>query len=318
VCEGTNNKAELAAVSLGLRVVKKFFGTAGGGTMCIRPDSTYAQGVLSGTLRASANQALVRQVKKELAAWEKASWTIVWEKVAAHAGVPQNDAADRLAKRGAEIAEEFALTSPRTPQFFEVSPRDAAQSAQRDAAQSAQRDAAQSAQRDAAQSAQRDAAQSAQRDATQPAQRDAAQSAQRDAAQPARRDVQPVQDVQQSSDAGQPVRDAEPVQSAVQPVQSAAQPRSDTQPVQSAAAQPVQSDVTQPAERDAAQPMSEDEEAPVMMELDEPRARSEPPGVRALQLHAHKGTVNPQIPKPRPLRAPPGKIRCPVRTAVQH
>ena len=67
--------------------------------------------------------------------------------------------------------------------------------------------------------------------------------------------------------------------------------------------------------------MSEDEEAPVMMELDEPqRARAEPPGLRALrQLHAHKGTVNPQIPKPRSLRAPPGKIRCPVcRTAVQH
>jgi len=36
---GTNSRAELAAVSLGLRAAKRSCGTASGGTILIRPDS---------------------------------------------------------------------------------------------------------------------------------------------------------------------------------------------------------------------------------------------------------------------------------------
>ena len=102
---GTNNIAELSAIELALDILDEMEATVGhkfkASALHILTDSTYAQGVLSGTMKAKANSDLVKQIKTKIANRSKTiPVTIHWVK--GHAGVPGNERADQLAKRAVE------------------------------------------------------------------------------------------------------------------------------------------------------------------------------------------------------------------------
>lgn len=110
---GTNNIAELSAIELALDVLDEMQDTIGrefkAPAIHILTDSTYANGVLSGTMIAKANADLVKQIKKKIANRSKTSpVTIHWVK--GHAGVPGNERADQLATRGIEISVNLKTT----------------------------------------------------------------------------------------------------------------------------------------------------------------------------------------------------------------
>lgn len=87
--ETTNNVAELTAILEGLRAVRR-----PDLPVRVHTDSAYAIGVLVEGHRVKRNDALVAEVRREMARF--ADLRLV--KVPAHAGVPENERADRLAR----------------------------------------------------------------------------------------------------------------------------------------------------------------------------------------------------------------------------
>jgi ribonuclease HI len=94
---GTNNIAELTAIERGLAVADK---VAKDRERPVRvyTDSAYAIGVISLGWKAKANQELVARLRRRIALF--ADLTFV--KVAGHAGVPENERCDELARRAIE------------------------------------------------------------------------------------------------------------------------------------------------------------------------------------------------------------------------
>ena len=87
--EATNNHAELEAILVALRAVKR-------PTLPVEvhSDSEYAIGVLTKGHKVKANQDLVAEILAEMERFTDLRFV----KVAAHAGVPGNERADRLAR----------------------------------------------------------------------------------------------------------------------------------------------------------------------------------------------------------------------------
>jgi ribonuclease HI len=87
---GTNNIAELTAIERGIDL-------AGGGPgprrLRVYTDSSYAIGVLDKGWKAKANQELIARIKRRLAPLD-----VEFVKVAGHAGVPENERCDELAR----------------------------------------------------------------------------------------------------------------------------------------------------------------------------------------------------------------------------
>jgi len=88
---GTNNIAELTAIERGIDIAN------GGGTegrrLRVYTDSSYAIGVLDKGWKAKANQELIARLKRRLAPLD-----VEFVKVSGHAGVPENERCDELAR----------------------------------------------------------------------------------------------------------------------------------------------------------------------------------------------------------------------------
>ncbi|MFZ5475573.1 MAG: ribonuclease HI [Myxococcota bacterium] len=90
----TNNIGELTAVRLALELLDEA-GVAKDAPVALFTDSKYAIGVLTQGWKAQANRELIAELKRALAARPLSmSW------VAGHAGIPLNERADELARRG--------------------------------------------------------------------------------------------------------------------------------------------------------------------------------------------------------------------------
>jgi ribonuclease HI len=85
---GTNNIAELTAIGRGIDL-----SGGGGRKLRVYTDSSYAIGVLSKGWKAKANQELIAQLKRQIAPLD-----VQFVKVAGHAGVPENERCDELAR----------------------------------------------------------------------------------------------------------------------------------------------------------------------------------------------------------------------------
>ncbi len=85
---GTNNIAELTAIARGIDL-------AGDSTrrMRVYTDSSYAIGVLSKGWKAKANQELIARLRRQLEPLD-----VEFVKVAGHAGIPENERCDELAR----------------------------------------------------------------------------------------------------------------------------------------------------------------------------------------------------------------------------
>jgi ribonuclease HI len=90
--EGTNNIAELVAIERGVEMAAEN-GADRGRPIHVYSDSGYAIGVLSKGWKAKANQELVARVRRALA-----GRTVRMVKVPGHAGVPENERCDELAR----------------------------------------------------------------------------------------------------------------------------------------------------------------------------------------------------------------------------
>jgi ribonuclease HI len=88
---GTNNIAELTAIERALDVAGK---DAASRRIRIYTDSAYSIGVLSKGWKAKANQALIARLRDRLAMLP----TVEFVKVSGHAGVPENERCDELAR----------------------------------------------------------------------------------------------------------------------------------------------------------------------------------------------------------------------------
>src|SRR5438105_5391726 len=86
---GTNNIAELTAIERALELCPKER------TVVVHSDSAYALGLLGQNWKAKKNQELVARLR-ELAGQFK---DVRWVKVAGHAGVPENERCDELARQ---------------------------------------------------------------------------------------------------------------------------------------------------------------------------------------------------------------------------
>ena len=87
---GTNNIAELTAIERGVDMA----GAASAShRLRVYTDSSYAIGVLSKGWKAKANQELIAKIKRRLA-----PLNIEFVKVSGHAGVPENERCDELAR----------------------------------------------------------------------------------------------------------------------------------------------------------------------------------------------------------------------------
>jgi ribonuclease HI len=86
--ETTNNAAELTAVLAALEAVRR-----PELTVVLHTDSKYVIGVLAGGHKVKANQELVARIHAEMERFR----SLRFVKVPAHAGVPENERADRLA-----------------------------------------------------------------------------------------------------------------------------------------------------------------------------------------------------------------------------
>lgn len=93
--EGTNNIAELVAIGMALDVLRAE-GVDPASPVVIFSDSSYCKGVLTQNWKAKANGVLIRKLKEALAQWPKAE--LHW--VAGHVGIPENERADALARKG--------------------------------------------------------------------------------------------------------------------------------------------------------------------------------------------------------------------------
>jgi ribonuclease HI len=98
---GTNNIAELTAIERGLDLVAEMTKASGGKDAAGRmqrvrvySDSGYAIGLLEKGWKAKANQELVARVRKRVAAVPNLEFV----KVPGHAGVPENERCDELAR----------------------------------------------------------------------------------------------------------------------------------------------------------------------------------------------------------------------------
>ena len=87
---GTNNIAELTAVERGIDLVGP---VAVDKRLRVYTDSSYVIGVLSKGWKAKANQELIAKLKRKLA-----PLNLDFVKVAGHAGVPENERCDELAR----------------------------------------------------------------------------------------------------------------------------------------------------------------------------------------------------------------------------
>jgi ribonuclease HI len=94
---GTNNIAELTAIERGLDLAEE---AAPDRQRPVRiySDSAYAIGVVSQNWKAKANQALVGRLRQRVAGFSD----VTFVKVAGHAGVPENERCDELARRAIE------------------------------------------------------------------------------------------------------------------------------------------------------------------------------------------------------------------------
>lgn len=95
---GTNNIAELVAIERGLEVAAPRL-AAGARRVRVHSDSSYAIGLLDKGWKAKANQELVARIRRALAAFPA---PVTFVKVAGHAGVPENERCDQLARRAVE------------------------------------------------------------------------------------------------------------------------------------------------------------------------------------------------------------------------
>ena len=86
--EGTNNIAELTAILRGLQVLPR------DRPVVVYSDSSYAIGLLSQNWKAKANQELVAALRRLLREFP----AVHFVKVAGHAGVPENERCDELAR----------------------------------------------------------------------------------------------------------------------------------------------------------------------------------------------------------------------------
>ena len=87
---GTNNIAELTAIERGVDMAGATSVTQ---RLRVYTDSSYAIGVLSKGWKAKANQDLIAKIKRRLA-----PLNIEFVKVSGHAGVPENERCDELAR----------------------------------------------------------------------------------------------------------------------------------------------------------------------------------------------------------------------------
>jgi len=96
---GTNNIAELVAIERGLEVAHPRMVGDGGERRRVRvySDSGYAIGLLSAGWKAKANQELVARIRAQLAAL--GAGAVEFVKVRGHAGVPENERCDALARQ---------------------------------------------------------------------------------------------------------------------------------------------------------------------------------------------------------------------------
>jgi len=107
---GTNNIAELTAIERGLDLVADLPPAGAGASGAVAPkgprrvriysDSGYAIGLLDKGWKAKANQELVARLRKRVAAVPN----IEWVKVPGHAGVPENERCDQLARDAITLA----------------------------------------------------------------------------------------------------------------------------------------------------------------------------------------------------------------------
>lgn len=94
---GTNNIGELTAIRLALDLMKES-GVDPSSSVFLFTDSQYALGVLTKGWKAKANVELIASIKSALKPWKRLK--IEW--VAGHVGVPENERADALARKGVE------------------------------------------------------------------------------------------------------------------------------------------------------------------------------------------------------------------------
>lgn len=93
--EGTNNIAELVAIGIALEVLREKVADRAT-PVAVFTDSDYSVGVLSRNWKPKANMGLIAGLKRALAEWPNAK--LYW--IAGHAGVPENERADELARMG--------------------------------------------------------------------------------------------------------------------------------------------------------------------------------------------------------------------------
>jgi len=91
---GTNNIAELVAIERGLSLAVELTAGDRDRPMRVYSDSSYAIGLLDKGWKAKANQELVARIRKLVAQ----SSRLAFVKVAGHAGVPENERCDELAR----------------------------------------------------------------------------------------------------------------------------------------------------------------------------------------------------------------------------
>jgi ribonuclease HI len=91
--QGTNNIAELTAIERVLELVEDKETH-----LVIHTDSSYSIGVLTLGWKAKANQALIGRIKRKLAGFTD----VELRKVKGHAGIPENELVDNLARTAAE------------------------------------------------------------------------------------------------------------------------------------------------------------------------------------------------------------------------
>ncbi len=91
---GTNNIAELTAIERGLEVVEELGDELRERPVLVHSDSSYAIGLLSQNWKAKANAELVERLRQRTRRFPRLRFV----KVAGHAGVPENERCDELAR----------------------------------------------------------------------------------------------------------------------------------------------------------------------------------------------------------------------------
>ena len=92
---GTNNIAELVAIERGISIASELTKGDRARPLRVYSDSSYAIGLLEKGWKAKANQELVARIRQSVAACPR----LTFVKVAGHAGVPENERCDVLARQ---------------------------------------------------------------------------------------------------------------------------------------------------------------------------------------------------------------------------